>query len=76
MQTELGDECVSARRLDIAVLAARTADDQQLSVGSIELGECSNRDVGPLERLDAPNEQQHQAIGFDVDRAEIGRAHV
>ena len=44
----------------VALVAARSADDEELGIGTAERGEGPHRHVGALERLDATDEQQHR----------------
>ena len=70
-EAELVDELVGAVDLAVALGAARPADDQQQRVGPAELGERPDRHVGTLQRLDAPDEQQHRP---SIGRSSAARA--
>ena len=63
LEPELGDHRVQVRELGVAVGPTRAADDHQLGVRVVHLGERADREVGALESLDATDEQQHRSIG-------------
>ena len=69
MQAKFVDQRMRFGRLDVAVATARTADDGQLCIGPAECGECANGDVGPLQRLDTPDEQDERNVWVNVDGA-------
>ena len=62
VQPEFVDQRMGAQGLDVALHAARAADDDQSSPGIAECCESPNRHVGTLERLDAPDEQQQRSV--------------
>ena len=75
VQAELVDQLVGALDLGVALGTARAADDQQEGVGSAERVQRPDRHVGPLQRLDPTDEQDHRHVGR-ADRAQPGAALV
>ena len=73
-EAQLVDQRPDPGGLDVAVVAARPADDQQLRIGPTERGKRAHRHVGALQRLDAPDEQQHRCIGVERQRPTCARA--
>ncbi len=67
VQAELVDEVVRPLDLDVAVGTTGTADDEQQRIATAERMEGTDRDVGALERLDAPDEQDDRRVGRQVE---------
>jgi hypothetical protein len=65
----LGDQRVQAVDLGVARHTTGTADDEQQRVGPVEGCQRPDGDVGRLQWLDAPHEQQHRRIERQVERA-------
>ena len=68
-QPEFVDQRVCAHGLDIAFDAARAADDDESRLRIAERGQRPNRNVGTLERLDAPDEQEHRSVEVESERS-------
>ncbi len=58
-EPELVHELMEPAHLGFAVVPARAAHHEQRHV-RVELGEAAHREIGPLERLDTPHEQEHR----------------
>ena len=70
VQVEFVDEVVRSLRLESAALAARPAHDDQHRVGvaaPAQVTQRPNRDVGPLQRLDATHEDDQRNIEVGAD---------
>ena len=64
-EAEVGDELVQLRDLVIAFEPARPADDEQprkAPTPRLETGEGLDRDIGPLQRLNTTDEEQHRFL--------------
>src|SRR5579884_139119 len=61
------------RELAVAVRAARTAHDEEQRAWVVERGERLDREVRTLQRLDAPDEQEHPPV-TDAERVARTRA--
>ena len=57
-EAQLVDQAVDPAQLGLAVGTAGPADHDQAGVGVGQLGQGADGDVGPLERLDAADEEQ------------------
>ena len=67
-EAEPGDERVQPLDLALPVGTARATDHEQPRASVAERGQGANRHVDPLERLDAPDEQQHGAAVVELER--------
>ncbi len=69
VQTQFVDQGVRPHGLDVTFEPARPTDDHELGTRIAERGERPDRNVGALERLDAPDEQQQRTIEIEAERS-------
>jgi hypothetical protein len=70
---EIGRQLLDALDLAVAAHAAGAPHHQQDRGGVVELGQGPHGDVEALERLDAPDEQQHHRVARDPEPSAGGR---
>ena len=72
MQVEAIDQLVQPPHLGLPVGAAGTADDHQGGVLLGQVGQGADGDIGPLEGLDPPDEQEQRPVVAEIEAESEG----